>query len=387
MGILARMQREFSETNPELMDLPNQDEDALRSDLEHLAALESHLRRQRSRGDDLPPAGRQDRSRVLLVDLASGYGDHGRNLIARAPRPPDSDVTIVAVDFQFQTLQIARAGHARRPENVLRPGRRPPAPLPQPAAPTSSFAASRCITSPKRTPSPCCRKWRGSGGIGTACVDLVRSRLAAFCIWLLTTFIIRDPMVRHDARALRPPRLHRRRNEIAGATGPAGPSLKQIKFFWFQQAVLGPACRRMRTSNVITIQAPLPRIFATASDLARWPDFLPHYRYNRFLSHDAVGRHRENVGGAHRSSHHLDLRVPDRHRKVPALLQAPQIRLQRHAGHDRGLALHRDARGRPRGNYPRFGIALAADRWLCMQSTSWVFSSFITSPPCTLAGS
>ena len=39
MGILARMQRDFSETNPELMDLPNQDENALRSDLENLARL------------------------------------------------------------------------------------------------------------------------------------------------------------------------------------------------------------------------------------------------------------------------------------------------------------------------------------------------------------
>jgi len=40
----------------------------------------------------------------------------------------------------------------------------------------------------------------------------------------------------------------------------------------------------MRTSNVTTIRAPLPIIFNTASDLARWPDFLSHYRYNRFLS-------------------------------------------------------------------------------------------------------
>ena len=40
----------------------------------------------------------------------------------------------------------------------------------------------------------------------------------------------------------------------------------------------------MRTANVITIQAPLERIFKVASDLPRWPDFLPHYRYNRFLS-------------------------------------------------------------------------------------------------------
>jgi hypothetical protein len=40
----------------------------------------------------------------------------------------------------------------------------------------------------------------------------------------------------------------------------------------------------MKTTNTITIRAPLPTIFATASDLARWPDFLSHYRYNRFLS-------------------------------------------------------------------------------------------------------
>jgi len=40
----------------------------------------------------------------------------------------------------------------------------------------------------------------------------------------------------------------------------------------------------MRTSNAITIRAPLHLIFSVASDLARWPDFLSHYRFNRFLS-------------------------------------------------------------------------------------------------------
>ena len=40
----------------------------------------------------------------------------------------------------------------------------------------------------------------------------------------------------------------------------------------------------MRTSNAITIRAPLYMIFSVASDLTRWPDFLAHYRYNRFLS-------------------------------------------------------------------------------------------------------
>lgn len=40
----------------------------------------------------------------------------------------------------------------------------------------------------------------------------------------------------------------------------------------------------MRTTNAIVIRAPLDRIFETAADLARWPDYLAHYRYNRFLS-------------------------------------------------------------------------------------------------------
>ena len=40
----------------------------------------------------------------------------------------------------------------------------------------------------------------------------------------------------------------------------------------------------MRISNVITIKASTETIFSVASDLARWPDYLPHYRYNRFLS-------------------------------------------------------------------------------------------------------
>ena len=45
----------------------------------------------------------------------------------------------------------------------------------------------------------------------------------------------------------------------------------------------------MKQTNEIIIQAPLNKIFTAASDLARWPEFLPHYRYNRFLSHKPSG--------------------------------------------------------------------------------------------------
>lgn len=40
----------------------------------------------------------------------------------------------------------------------------------------------------------------------------------------------------------------------------------------------------MRTTNSIVIKAPIYDIFSTASDLLKWPLFLPHYRYTRFLS-------------------------------------------------------------------------------------------------------
>ena len=78
------------------------------------------------------------------------------------------------------------------------------------------------------------------GKLGTACVDLVRSRLAVIGIWLMTTFLIRDPMVRHDAR------LSVRRaftgEELRSLARRAGwPNLKQLRFFFFQQAVVAQA--------------------------------------------------------------------------------------------------------------------------------------------------
>ena len=40
----------------------------------------------------------------------------------------------------------------------------------------------------------------------------------------------------------------------------------------------------MTKSNEIVVRAPLYDIFSVASDLERWPEWLAHYRYNRFLS-------------------------------------------------------------------------------------------------------
>ena len=39
----------------------------------------------------------------------------------------------------------------------------------------------------------------------------------------------------------------------------------------------------MNRTNSIIIHAPLSKVFAAAADSGRWPEFLPHYRYNRFI--------------------------------------------------------------------------------------------------------
>ena len=45
----------------------------------------------------------------------------------------------------------------------------------------------------------------------------------------------------------------------------------------------------MKLTYEITIRAPLVKTFAVASKLPRWPEFLPHYRYNRFVSQTPSG--------------------------------------------------------------------------------------------------
>jgi ribosome-associated toxin RatA of RatAB toxin-antitoxin module len=45
----------------------------------------------------------------------------------------------------------------------------------------------------------------------------------------------------------------------------------------------------MNLTDEITIRAPLIKIFGVASNLPRWPEFLPHYRYNRFITQTPSG--------------------------------------------------------------------------------------------------
>jgi ubiquinone/menaquinone biosynthesis C-methylase UbiE len=233
MGILATMQREFSEDEPEIMDLPGQDEAALRSDLQNLATLNRTFGG-RVAVEKMFRHLAENKRKVLLADLASGYGDQGRNLIASG-RERNCDVTVVAVDFQFQTLKLAREATPRDEKMFFvqadarnLPFRTSGADLVFCSLALHHFAETDAVS--------VMREMARVGRIGTACVDLVRGRLAAFCIWLLTAVVMRDPMTRHDARlSVRRAFTHAELKSLAERAG--WRNLIQTKFFWFQQAV------------------------------------------------------------------------------------------------------------------------------------------------------
>jgi len=235
--MLARMQREFSESQPELMDLPQLDAEALRSDLENLGRINRTFGGTKAVETVFQNLADKTR-RLLLIDLASGYGDHGRNLLGLAAKR-QQDVTIIAVDFQFQTLQIARSATPADKKMFFIQADARQLPFRNNAA-DLAFCSLALHHFAEKDALTVLKEMARVGKLGTACVDIVRSRLAVIGIWLMTTFLIRDPMVRHDAR------LSVRRaftnDEMKSLAQRAGwPNLKQLKFLFFQQAVVAQA--------------------------------------------------------------------------------------------------------------------------------------------------
>ena len=228
------MQREFSESQPELMDLPNVDESALRVDLQHLAGLNKTFGGRRAVQTVFHKLAEKSR-KLLLFDLACGYGDHGRNLIQQA-RERNCELSIVAVDFQFQTLKIAREATPTTEKMFFVQADARQLPFRNKAA-DLAFCSLALHHFGEKDAVTLLKEMARTGRQGTAVVDLVRSRLAAFCIWLLTAFIIRDPMVRHDARlSIRRAFTDREMRDLAHQAG--WPNLKQTKYLMFQQAVV-----------------------------------------------------------------------------------------------------------------------------------------------------
>ena len=227
------MRREFSEDKPEIMDLPGQDENDLRLDLENLgwlnrtfggcSAVQKMFR-------FLAGSAR----RLTLIDLCSGYGDQGRNLITHASRHR-CEVSVFAVDRQFDTLRLSREAtppHQRiffvQADARQLPFREGGADVALCSLALHHFAEQDAVT--------VLREMKRVSRHGAACVDLVRGRVAVFCIWLLTAVVLRNNMTKYDAR-LSIRRAFTHAELLALATRAGWKNLKQTKFFWFQQAV------------------------------------------------------------------------------------------------------------------------------------------------------
>jgi ubiquinone/menaquinone biosynthesis C-methylase UbiE len=228
------VRRDFSHSEIELMDAPGQDPEALRRDLENIARLNRTFGARRIVARLFQRlAG--TRRRVTLVDLASGYGDHARNLIGRS-RAEGRELAVVAVDFNFETLRIARRATApgEKLSFVQADARRLPF---RDGSADLVFCSLALHHFSDDDALGVLREMRRVARIGVACIDLARSRLAAWAIWLLTTFIIRDPMVRHDAR------LSIRRafstEEMKKLAHQAGWLWRHLPVPLFQQAVMG----------------------------------------------------------------------------------------------------------------------------------------------------
>ena len=216
-----------------MMDLPDQNEDELRRDLENLGHINRIFGGRRAVAKTFHLLARK-RASITLIDLASGYGDHGRNLIKQA-RARGQKVTVVAVDQQFQTLQIAR--QATAPGQTLFYVQADIRKLPFRDKGADLISCNLAMHHFTEQDAVCVlREMTRIGRFGISCVDLARSRLAIWAIWLVTALFLREPMTRHDARLS--VRRAFTRNEMKSLAEKAGwRRFKQNTFFLFQQGL------------------------------------------------------------------------------------------------------------------------------------------------------
>jgi SAM-dependent methyltransferase len=200
------MKRQFNPAEPELMDRPQPVTPELASDLRNLRKLNRYFGSYRLIEHFLR-RWIQPRSRMRILDLATGSGDIPR-LIVDYARNAGANVTVHAVDQQPSTLEIARSLSRDYPEIEFFEGD------------VLSFACSRGALSPRRDDETydvvlcslalhhfeeaaavqLLKRCRDLSRRYVVVSDLRRGLLATVGVYLLTAFIFREPMTRTDAR-------------------------------------------------------------------------------------------------------------------------------------------------------------------------------------------
>jgi SAM-dependent methyltransferase len=200
------VKRQFDPAEPELMDRPQPVTPELASDLRNLRQLNRYFGSYRLIEHFLR-RWIQPRSRMRILDLATGSGDIPRLLVDYA-RKVGAAVTVDAVDQQPSTLEIARGLSGNYPEIDFLEGD------------VLSFGCSRGALSPRGDDGTydvvlnslalhhfeedaaveLLKRCRQLSNKYVLVSDLRRGLLATAGVFLLTTFLFREPMTRTDAR-------------------------------------------------------------------------------------------------------------------------------------------------------------------------------------------
>jgi len=189
------MKRSFNPAEPEMMDRPQPVTEELVSDLRNLRQLNRYFGSYRLIEHFLRRWIRP-RSRMRILDLATGSGDIPRLLVDYA-RKVGAAVMVDAVDQQPSTLEIARSLSGDYPEidfiegDVLSFGEGPYDVVLNSLA-LHHFEEDAAVQLLKR-----CRQLSNKYVLAS---DLRRGLLATAGVYLLTTFLFREPMTRTDAR-------------------------------------------------------------------------------------------------------------------------------------------------------------------------------------------
>jgi 2-polyprenyl-3-methyl-5-hydroxy-6-metoxy-1,4-benzoquinol methylase len=190
------MKRQFNPAEPELMDRPQPVTPELASDLRNLRKLNRYFGSYRLIEHFLR-RWIQPRSRMRILDLATGSGDIPR-LIVDYARSAGATVTVDAVDQQPSTLEIARSLSRDYPEiefiegDVLSFG--------ESGGYDVVFCSLALHHFEEAAAVELLRRCRDLSRQYVLVSDLRRGLLATIGVYLLTAVIFREPMTRTDAR-------------------------------------------------------------------------------------------------------------------------------------------------------------------------------------------
>lgn len=213
--------------------MPSPDMEMLRDDLRNLETINKYFGG-RSAVVGLLRKLTKTMERVRVVDLATGFGDHPRSMV-RWGRAAGKEVRVMAVDRQWSTLQIARGA---TPQNYpvlyvqadvrYLPFKNQSADLVLCSLALHHFTEQDAIEILKESKRVAAR--------AMACMDLIRSKSAYWAVWVLTQFILRAPMTRHDARVS--VKRAFTEHELKGLARQAGwDRFWHAHLPWFRQAV------------------------------------------------------------------------------------------------------------------------------------------------------